>query len=445
VAFAIFFDAQRPEDSALAEAMRRAGNVIVPVVAQGARAFDPRPGVAQEFDAFVRPAATVRSAAVDEGLANITTGRDSVVRRLPLLLRARGEELPSLALTIVARFTRRPVVLDAHAEPGLVHAAGRTIPVAEHDTMLIDFLGPPSEPGGAGPFPILSFVDVLEGRFDPALVRDRIVLLGPTIRGVDEHATPTTGDTRMWGVEILGNAVETVLYQRFLSPAGPGVTTFLIALMALLAALVVAAWRPLPAGLAVAAALALYGTAAALLFERGVVLDLIYPPTALLISFAATLSSRLVLEQTEQRIVREAMGRYLSPAVSQWVLADPDRLRLGGETREMTVLFSDLRQFTTLAHVLPPAALVTLLNTYRAEMADVVFRHDGVLAQYAGDAIEAFWNAPMDQADHARRACLTALDMVAALTTLRPKFEARGWGQLEPGGWWWGTWARRTA
>ncbi|HMH76447.1 MAG TPA: CHASE2 domain-containing protein, partial [Candidatus Udaeobacter sp.] len=266
VAFAIFFDAQRPEDGALAEAMRRAGNVIVPVVAQGAKAFDPRPGVAQEFEAFVRPASTLRKAAVDEGLANVTTGRDSVVRSLPLLRGARGEELPSLALAIVARFTRRPVVLDAHAEPGLVYAAGRTIPVAEHDTMLIDFLGPPSDPGGGGPFRIISFVDVLERRFDPALVRDRIVLLGPTIRGVDEHATPTTGDTRMWGVEILGNAVETVLYQRFLLPAGPVATALLIGLMALLAALVVAAWRPLPAGLAVAAGLGLYGTAAALLF-----------------------------------------------------------------------------------------------------------------------------------------------------------------------------------
>jgi adenylate cyclase len=237
----------------------------------------------------------------------------------------------------------------------------------------------------------------------------------------------------MWGVEILGNAVETVLYQRFLRPAGPGATTFLIGLMALLAALVVAAWRPLPAGLAVSVGLGLYGTAAALLFERGVVLDLIYPPAALLISFAAALSSRLVLEQAEQRIVREAMGRYLSPAVSQWVLAAPERLRLGGETREMTVLFSDLRQFTTLAHVLPPATLVALLNSYRTEMAEVVFRHDGVLAQYAGDAIEAFWNAPMDQADHARRACLAALDMVAALATLRPQFEARGWTQLDLG------------
>jgi adenylate cyclase len=432
IAFAIFFDAPRPEDGALAEAMRRAGNVVVPVVAQGPQAFDPRPGTSQEFEAFVRPAPTVRSAAVDEGLA-VTTSRDSVVRGLPLLLRARDEELPSLALTIVARFTRRPGVLDAPAEPGRVHAVGRSVPVAEHDVMPINFLGPPSEPGNDGPFRIISFVDVLEGRFDAALIRDRIVLLGPTIRGVDEHATPTTGDTRMWGVEILGNAVETVLHQRFLVPVSPSVTVLLIGLMALLAALLVAASRPLPAGLAVTGALGLYGTAAALLFDRGVVLDLIFPPVALLAGFATALASRLVAEQAEQRMVREALARYLSPAVSQWVLADPDRLRLGGETREMTVLFSDLRQFTTLAHALPPPALVALLNTYRSAMADVVFRHDGVLAQYAGDAIEAFWNAPMDQADHARRACLTALDMVAALATLRPVFAARGWSHLDLG------------
>jgi adenylate cyclase len=433
IAFAIFFDASRPEDPLLAEAMRRAGNVVVPVVAQGPRSFDPRPGVAQEFDAFARPAATVRAGARDEGLANITTNRDSVVRSLPLLLRAGGEELPSLALTIVAHFTRRPTVIDTPAEPGRVHAAGRVIPVAEHDTMLIDFLGPPSEPDGHGSFPIISFVDVFEGRFDPALVRDRIVLLGPTIRGVDEHATPTTGDTRMWGVEILGNAVETVLYQHFLVLASAPVTVALIGGMALLAALVVATWRPLLAGLTVAGGLALYGTVAAVLFDRGVVLDLVYPTAALLISFAAALASRLVLEQTEQRMVRDAMGRYLSPVVSQWVLADPDRLRLGGEMREMTVLFSDLRSFTTLAHTLPPEALVTLLNIYRAEMADVVFRHDGVLAQYAGDAIEAFWNAPMTQADHARRACETALDIVEALGRLRPVFERGGWAHLDVG------------
>jgi adenylate cyclase len=253
--------------------MNRAGRVIVPVVAQGPRAFDPRPGVAQEFDDFVRPAATVRRGAFDEGLANITTGRDSVVRSLPLLLRAKGDEVPSLALTIVAHYTRRNVVLDGAPDESFVRAAGRAIPVAEHDTMRINFLGPPSEPAEGGPFRIISFADVLDGRFDPALVRDRIVLLGPTIRGVDEHATPTTGDTRMWGVEILGNAVETVLHQRFLVPASRPATVLLIALMALVAALVVATWRPLFAGLAVMAGLALYLTLAAVLFDGGLVLD----------------------------------------------------------------------------------------------------------------------------------------------------------------------------
>ena len=299
--------------------------------------------------------------------------------------------------------------------------------------MLINFLGPPSEPGAGRPFPIVPFVDVVEGRFDPSLVRDRIVLLGPTIRGVDEHATPTTSDTRMWGVEILGSAVETILAQRFLTPVAPAVTVGLIALMALLAALAVAAWRPVAAGLAALAMLAVYLTAAAALFETGAVLDLVYPPAALLLAFAAALSYRVVFEEGEQRRLRAAMGRYLSPSVSQWVLADPGRLRLGGDLREMTVLFSDIRHFTTLAHALPPETLVALLNDYRTAMTEIVLAQDGVLAQYVGDAIEAFWNAPMAQPDHARRACQTALDMVAELGELRPTFAKRGWTDLDIG------------
>jgi adenylate cyclase len=99
----------------------------------------------------------------------------------------------------------------------------------------------------------------------------------------------------------------------------------------------------------------------------------------------------------------------------------------------MTVLFMDLRQFTTLSHSLPPETLVALLNRYRAIMSDVVFAHDGVIVQFAGDAIEAFWNAPMDQPDHARRACQAALDMSLALGAIRPEFEARGWDHVDLG------------
>ena len=155
--------------------------------------------------------------------------------------------------------------------------------------------------------------------------------------------------------------------------------------------------------------------AASVLLEAGIILDLVVPPAALLLSFAVALADRVVFEQAEQRRIREAMGRYLSPSVSRWVLADPRRLRLGGELREMTVLFSDLRNFTTHAHALAPETLVGLLNDHMTEMTAIVFRHDGVLAHYAGDGLEAFWNAPMTQPDHARRACAAALEMIAAL------------------------------
>ena len=408
VAFAVFFDAPRAEDAELAAAMRRAGAVVLPVLAQGPRGFDPRPGVAQEFESLVGAAPVVRGAAAAEGVANITTERDSVVRGLPLLLSMEGDILPSLALTIVARHARRPAVLDGAPGPGVVFGAGRAIPLAERDTMLINFLGPPSLPRGRGPFRIISFVDVLERRFDPTLVRDRIVLIGPTIRGVDEHATPTTRDTRMWGVEILGSAVESILHQRYLAPVPRGVAVAAIAVLALLGAGLAALWRPLLAGIGVLGVLALYVMVAAALFETGRLIDLVFPPVALLLAFLAALGYRVVVDEAEQRVLQDAMARYLSPTVSRWVLEDLDRLRLGGELREMTVLFSDIRRFTTLTHELPPETVVSLLNLYRTDMTECVFGEDGVLAQFAGDAIEAFWNAPMDQSDHAARACAAA-------------------------------------
>ena len=281
--------------------------------------------------------------------------------------------------------------------------------------------------------PIIPFVDVIEGNFDRALVRDKIVLIGPTIRGVDEHPTPTSTQRRMWGIEILANAVETVVHQRYLVPPPFAVTAAAIVALALLAAVLTGIRSPWLGALALLAVLAVYLTLAAVAFDAGVVLNLIYPPAALLAVFAATLAHRVVFAEKDRRLAREAMDRYLSPAVGRWVLADPRRLSLGGEVREMTVLFTDLRQFTTLSHTLPAETLVALLNRYRSIMSDVVFAHDSVIVQFAGDAIEAFWNAPMAQPDHARRACQAALDMTAALRAIRPEFEARGWQHLELG------------
>ncbi len=433
IALAVLFDSARPEDAVLGAAIRQAGNVVIPVVAQGPQDFDPQPGVAQRFQIFFRSTSEVRRAAAAEGLANITVAKDSVVRGLPLLLRAGDEELPAMPLTIAALYARRPRVLDGPPGPGTVYAAGRAVPVGEGGILRINFLGLPSGAAGTGPFPIVSFVDVLDGTFDRSLVRDRIVLLGLTIRGLEEHPTPTTSDLRMSGVEVLANAVETIVHQRYLVPVDRAVTSALVVVLALLAAGLAIGVAPWLATAAALVGLAAYLTVAALLFERGWVLDLVYPPAALLLTATFTLTHRVVFVEAEERLIRQAMGRYLSPAVGRWVLENPRRLALGGELRQMSVLFSDIREFTTFAHALPPETLVALLNRYRGEMTDVVFAHDGVLAQYAGDAIEAFWNAPMDQLDHARRACQAALDMLAGLERLRPVFAAHAWPGLDIG------------
>lgn len=433
IVFDIFFDAPKPEDHEVVAAIRRTGNVIMPVEAQGPKRLAPQPGLAQEFEVFVRPTRTIQEAAAAEGLVNVTTDPDTVVRSLPLLLQAGDEEVPAIALTAVARFIRRPIVLDGPPTDAFIFGAGRAIPIVEPGRMLINFLGPPSSPEQGGPCTIIPFADVLNGTYNQSLVKDKIVLIGLTIRGLDEASTPTTAEVRMWGVEVLASAIETILGQHYLIPVSPAVTIGLIFLMSLVGTLLVAILRPVGAAIGLLGLLGLYLLAAGVLFDTGIVLNLVYPPSALVLAFAVTLVYRVVFEQAEQRMIRSVMARYLSPAVSQWALKDPDRLKLGGETRTMTVLFSDIRGFTTLSHTLNPQAMVSLLNEYMTAMTDVVFRHDGVLDKYIGDAIMAFWNAPMEQPGHARLACETALDMISKLRELQADWERRGVPRLELG------------
>ena len=434
IGLAVLFDAPNTDDDETGDGAPAAGNVITPVVAQGARAFDPRPGVAQEFERFIRPTRAVRDARLDEGIVNVTAARDGVVREPTARAAGRRGAGPQLRPGRRGPVHPAPERRRSGAPPGgPLYAAGRAIPLAERESMLINFLGPPSDPGGGGPFRIVPLIDVLDGSFDPQLMQDKIVLVGFTTPGVDEHPTPMTSDRRMWGVEILGSAIETILHQRFLVPAPRPTVVMLIVGLSLLAGFLAAGRRPLVMGLLVLAVLGLYLVAASALLDGGVILDVMLPSAALLLSFAVALVDRVVFEQAEQRRIREAMARYLSPSVSRWVLADPRRLRLGGELREMSVLFSDLRGFTTHAHALPPETLVALLNDHMTEMTAIVFQHDGVLAHYAGDGLEAFWNAPMTQPDHANRACQAALEMVAALGALRLEFAAHGWGDLDMG------------
>jgi adenylate cyclase len=434
VALDVLFDLPAAEDDELVRSIARAGNVVTPAIAEGPVPGGIVPGRPQVFELLARPIPAIREAAAAEGHVNLSTDADGTLRAIPLNASANGEEVPALALATVARYLRRPRVLDAPPSDGVVAGAARRIPVDGLLRMRVNYLGGPSQLGRPGTFTVVPIADVVDNRFDPALVRDKIVLIGMAAPGFgDEHATPSTTRLRMHGVEVHANAVETILGERYLSAAGPGATLPLVWLAAALPALLLWALRPHVAAVAVAALLVAYILAASFAFDQGLILNMVYPPAALVFGFLALAVYRVVFEQGEQRAIRRTMARYLSPTVSEHVLKDPDLLRLGGERRLMSVLFSDIRGFTTLSHALGAEELVALLNEHLSAMTEIVFRHDGVLDKYIGDAVMAFWGAPIEQPDHARRAVSTALEMIDRLLQLRDDWQRRGLPQLDIG------------
>jgi len=429
IALDVLFELETPDDARLADALGRAGDVVLAAVGEEPRDPGQRPApIAYDVLAESLPALVAVSAG--EGHANILPDHDGVVRQVPLVIRNGEREVPALALAAAARYLRRPAMLDGPLQNGHLPFAGRSVPVDDLYRFRVNFAGGPTR-AGRGAFPVLSLVDVIDGSADLSRVRDRVVFVGPwSARFSDDLASPSG---TLFGVEIHANAAETLLRGNFLVPAPRAVTIASIFLLGLLPALLVWRLHPVAAGAASFGILVAYFVVASEAFQRGTILNMLYPPTALAVAFVGLTGYEVAFEQAAQRALRRVLNRYLSPAVAETVARDPDRLELGGELRTMTVLFSDIRGFTTLSEQLPPRELVTLLNEYLTAMVAVLFRHGGVLDKYMGDAIMAFWNAPLAQADHARLACATALDMIAELDRLRGEWQARGVPPLDVG------------
>jgi adenylate cyclase len=424
----IFFDLPKPEDADVAAAMRRTGKIVTPVEAQGPKAFRPAPGVAQEFQVFVRPTPVIREAALAEGVTNLTTDADTVVRSTPILLRAAGEDLPGLAVAAITTFVRRGAVIDRPAASRTVYAAGRAIPLAETGSMLINFLGGPSSAERTGSFAIIPLIDVLNETFDRELVRDKIVLLGLTIGGLDEFSTPTTDERRMWGVEVLANAIETLLTQRYLSHVPPPITIVSIVLLALVIAVLVALLQPIWATVTVLALLGSYLTAAVILFERGIIVNLVYPAGAILLSFGASLVYRVVFERNEQArvarqraILMQLFSKHVSPEVAEAAWKHREEFLEAGRPRSQTltatVMFTDLAGFSTVSEKMDPQTLMEWVNDYMETIATLVMDHGGLVDDYFGDGIKADFGVPLvrNTDDQIRRDAVNAVTCALAM------------------------------
>ncbi len=271
----------------------------------------------------------------------------------------------------------------------------------------IDYAGPP------GTIPSISFSRLVRGKFDPDLVKGRVVVVGasaPTLG--DVHATPT-GAGVMPGPEIQANAIATVLDGLPLRSTPLAVDLALIALLAAVGPLVGLAMRPALAFGAAVAAGAVYLLALQLAFDSGLILPAAYPLLALAVGTVGTLGLYYLLAAFERQRVHLTFSRFVPEDVVEQVLAHGDgELLLGGVRREATLLFSDLRGFTTYSETRPPAEVVEVLNRYLGEMTDAIMDHGGTLVSYMGDGIMAVFGAPLEQPDHADRAIAAAREML---------------------------------
>jgi adenylate cyclase len=382
------------------------------------------------FFGLQAPVPALARATAHLGLINAFPDADGVYRRVNMVdgVKGSGVLLPALAVEAVSAALGRPI--EIHAAPG---AAGPdAIAIGPHlietglgAAAMLDYYGP-FDPDA---MPIFSIADVLDKKLAPNDLKDRIVFVAATAIGTfDQRVTPF--DSAVPGVHIHATLAQNILDDRHLSRPFLSILIELFVLLSigLVSGLVLARLGALGQGLgAVALAVGWVLFDRFVLFERGLVVYSVLPVAHTFVTLLAIVSWRFLTEEREKRKIRHAFGRYLAPAVMEQVLAHPEEyLRLGGKRYEATVLFSDIRGFTTISEALSPEVLGNLLNRYMTPMTDIVFRHGGTLDKYIGDAVMAFWGAPIPQPDHAARACRAALEMVEKVKDLNVEFAAAG-------------------
>lgn len=327
---------------------------------------------------------------------------------------------PALALAAVAELTGEPLTLSYHhGELPMVRLGERRIGADETGTLWINYRGP------AGTVATYPAVDVLEGRVGAEELSGALVFVGFTESGLGEiYSSPFGGE--MTGVEVHAQVADTLLHGRTLRNTGVErlISLVVLLLMGPLVGLAVVGFERRQVGVLLALGLiGLWVVVAYLVFLLGGRYLEVVPPV---LAGVFALVAQVGYLESRARAIRRTFRQYVSGAVVEEMLAHPEQVRLGGEEREMTVLFCDIRGFTSLSENREPEQIVQLLNRFFTPMTDLVLQRGGTLDKYMGDAMMAFFGAPTRQPDHARRACRAALAMERQMETLNDAFRGEG-------------------
>jgi len=416
IVFDILFAEPASGDVELANSIRNAGNVVLPVIFAPKMTDSPILRQTAEMYDFIRPLDVFAREATTLGHANITPDKDGVVRRLAMVTGSGDSSEPALALAAVAKYLRRPAVIESPVKNSALPFAGRLIPLSGNQEMLLNYIADPQGTGRIVNFSTVSFIEVLAGEVSPNLFLDKIVLIGVVASGLGDTFWTPMG-LMLNGVEVHASAIHTILTANFLKQPPTTITVVLILVFALVTGLLVVRLRVLFAVLLTIFILLAYLLIAFSLFDRGIILSLFYPPLTAIATFAGVTLDNVIAERSEKRKITETIGRYLSPAVVDKILATiaEGELELGGEVQEVTVAFADARGFTHVSEKMPPNELVRVLNTYLSVVIQAVLKYEGMINKFGGDSVMAVWNAPVACQNHALFAIKAALTAQSAI------------------------------
>ncbi|MCI0691218.1 CHASE2 domain-containing protein [candidate division KSB1 bacterium] len=460
IAFDMLFverDAKPAEDSLLILSTKNAGNVVHAITLEqehpeaflykmekppegfaAARFTLPLPpetvAALNSFDRFDGKLMELYNNSAGLGFVNFLPDDDNAIRRMPLFLNFSGQAYPSFALAVVMQSAGRARD-DIEAELGrelrwrksVNGGVAMRIPIDTKGRVLVNYMG------SQNTFRYIPYYDVLEQRVPPETFQNRIVLIGASAAGLAD-LRPVPFEATFPGVEVHANIIHSIRTQNFITrqPETLSIVTMLI--FAMIAGVITMIWSPW-LGILVTVFLSVGYTllTTALFISRHVWIPQVRPLFSFGVAFISVMVYRFLSEERQKQLIKGMFVHYLSEIVVNELIRDPSKLKLGGDKKYATAFFSDIKDFTTYSEKLSPEALITQLNEYLSAMTDIVLEYGGYLDKYVGDAVVAVFGVPLDQTDHAERACFAALDMQRVLdelqkkwsTAKKPLFEAR--------------------
>ena len=373
-----------------------------------------------EFSAVEYNIPQIASNTRDFGFFNVIPDDDGIYRHAPLVVSYKGDFYPSLNLKGVSKYSGKQILLTL-SDFGVssVNLNEISIPVDEQGRLLLNYYGK------AGTFPIYSAIDVLNGVISKEKLENKIVFVGATELGIaDIRATPF--DPVSPGVEIQATAASNLLDGNFLIKDGftKTIDIGIIFLLTFIFGLVLYRTNKTLIGfLLLLIFIALHLGSNFFLFSKShLMLSILFPAIPLLLTYIIYEVYRNIVVEKQSKFLKGAFSSYVSPDVVDEIIKNPDKLQLGGDRKKITLLFSDIRGFTTLSEKTDPEQLVTLLNEYLSPMTEIVMNNKGTLDKFIGDAVMAIYGAPVNQENQALLACRSAVEMIEKLKEINTEW-----------------------